>query len=1702
MTQRVKISSIIQNQVPEYVKEEYPLAVEFLRQYYTSLEGQGNTYDILQNIDHYVDVDNIVNYQSSTNLLIDVTYSDDTIFVISTDGFPERDGLVKINDEIVLYKTKTSNSFINCIRGFSGISAYKTVNNPEELVFEQTSVQEHIANDVVENLSANLFKEFFRKLKTLVAPGFEDKEFFSGLNESLFVKQSGDFYRSKGTDTSFKILFGALYGKKVQVIKPKDYLIEPSAAEYRITRDFVVEALDGDPLALVNTTLYQDEGVLKKSSGTVTNVERILRGDKTFYVISLDFEYNRDINVSGTIFGDFNIHPKTKATTVVPVGATTIDVDSTVGFPQSGELIVRLENDLNFIISYTSKSINQFYGCSGVIEELPEATDLPLDVWAYGFTPDNQEVRVRITGVLSNLEILSDTKYLDKNQTIKISNLGYNKSDERLDNWFYNCSIIYNVKQIELIDAFNFTYRITLYDKPALNLGDSITIISNDGERLSQILTEQGSVISFDDRTSFIIGGQGELNTSLVYQIRKNILRPSFRNYANTEKYQANVQNTYYDLDDQSVYVAATSIPSYDQAQLVTNDGSIELNASFSGVTFDIGVHYFYTGDAVIYASYNTNSDVLDNGIYFVKKQSATQIKLSRSRNDIDNSIFIELNGQVQGRLEFFKFVDSALNKKELQNQKLIRKVRVNPEETVDKVSTIPGAIGIFNNGVEIFSYKSTDAISYGSIENVVPTSSGSGYDVINAPIITVSDATGDGAIIYPGLVGQLEEIQVIDPGFDYLDEPKVVINGGNGSGARARVNLISFDHKQEFNALTGVDTSTNIITTLEDHRFRKNEEVIYSAQGEATIGGLVSGSSYFIGIVSADQVKLYPSLSDVISATNEINITSTGIGNHQLSSIIKKKKIRNISIENSGTNYRNKKNVIGVVGVNTASNTLKLPEHDFIDRDIVSYSTTGTPISGLSTTSLYYTKKVDDNHIRLVAISTASDPTEFYSNNIFVDLLGQGSGQHTFNHQPITVSVVGSVGVSSYSAENSYAEIQPIFTGSIQSVFVQNGGSNYGSSEIINYNRQPEFLINTGSAAQVRPIISNGQIIEVIVLNSGSNYNTPPRLVINGVGSGAVLTSVINSGLLERVIVVSSGGGYVDGETSIDVIQRGAGAKFEAKIKTWRINLVERLLNATLISEDDGVIMNSSNENYGIQYSHLYPSRKLREAVLAKKLSDGEVYFKADILSDYSNLKYHSPIIGWAYDGSPIYGPYGYASPEGGSIKALAPGYELIADESRPPLSTYPLGFFVEDYQFKNSGDLDEHNGRFCITPEFPNGTYAYFCPINLTSIEDGGPFNGYRKPVFPYVVGDTYKNKPDLFNFLSGSNQDEIDLNQEKWLRNTSYYNLSSDNSNYQFISNPNKIKPQLSKIASVTNGKIEGIDIVASGDGYSIADSVEIQNSDANGRRTKASIVSIKGKEVSSISVATTSVENVEVFPSGPSFIGITSLPHNFNDGDVVTVTTNFEFNEIRSIGVTTNSLALTQQINPTSVTGIVTYFSVVGNLEYPKIKENDLYSINNEQVKILNIDKLSSRIRVLRDQNLTSGVTTHSIGSQLKEIPNKVQLNVGFNTNYSYKSNRQFYFNPKESLGIGTIAGIGIGYTLSFSDPGAGITSLVIPTKTLYLPAHNLETGTEIIYNNNGGSSVSISTNGIANASLTNGQSLYVAKISNDLITCRC
>ena len=77
--------------------------------------------------------------------------------------------------------------------------------------------------------------------------------------------------------------------------------------------------------------------------------------------------------------------------------------------------------------------------------------------------------------------------------------------------------------------------------------------------------------------------------------------------------------------------------------------------------------------------------------------------------------------------------------------------------------------------------------------------------------------------------------------------------------------------------------------------------------------------------------------------------------------------------------------------------------------------------------------------------------------------------------------------------------------------------------------------------------------------------------------------------------------------------------------------------------------------------------------------------------------------LVGYAADGFPVYVASGPNAPEG--------SWELRSGtRESAPWGEYD-GTFREDWQFvEGSGDLDQCNGQFGVTPEFPGGIYHYY--------------------------------------------------------------------------------------------------------------------------------------------------------------------------------------------------------------------------------------------------------------------------------------------------------------------------------------------------------------------------------------------------------
>jgi hypothetical protein len=128
----------------------------------------------------------------------------------------------------------------------------------------------------------------------------------------------------------------------------------------------------------------------------------------------------------------------------------------------------------------------------------------------------------------------------------------------------------------------------------------------------------------------------------------------------------------------------------------------------------------------------------------------------------------------------------------------------------------------------------------------------------------------------------------------------------------------------------------------------------------------------------------------------------------------------------------------------------------------------------------------------------------------------------------------------------------------------------------------------------------------------------------------------------------------------------------------------------------------------------------------------DGAYHYHGmpELLVDFLGDNQGMTLVGWASDGFPVYARYGYSNTNdsNSTIKSLIPSYrlKLQPDSNRPmvltslaggpgqgntsPNTPIAMGAFTQDYEYvEGLGDLDQCNGRFGVTPEFPSGIYYY---------------------------------------------------------------------------------------------------------------------------------------------------------------------------------------------------------------------------------------------------------------------------------------------------------------------------------------------------------------------------------------------------------
>ena len=1713
---RVQLNKIIESQLPEFLVADFPKAVEFFKQYFISQEFQGGNTDLIDNLDRYIRVDNLVPevVVGKTTLSSAITASDTTITVASTKGFPDDYGLLKIGDEIITYTAKTETTFTGCIRGFSGITGYDDTTeayfsnvNRQSVIFKDTTAEAHTASSEVQNLSALFLQEFYKKLKKTFTPGFEEHKFVDGLDVGNFIKNIRSFYQSKGIEESIVILFKVLYGVEAKVIDLETRLIKPSSADYIRRELVVVEVLSGDPFKLEGQTIFKSNDL--NTNASVSEVEVFTRDNKTFYKIGLFVGYNdRDL-----IEGEFNIPGYSKVLEPVEIGDSIISVDSTIGFPAAGTLISG-----DNIITYTSKSVSQFFGCSGVTTKIEVTDPIRANEIAFGYENGDTEkkVELRITGVLSSFEALSDIPLMEEDEVISVKNVGEvinNPVEDKTYKEVFANSWIYNTKSrvnVDTINGANFAVKSDI-DKAQFRVGDSVDVLvgaSNVKASADAIITAipNNRILTLGNISSFTPAA------GVSYSIRRNLTKSRSSGVViklGQGVYIANTLNVYTDDFNEFGYVASHSLPGYQiQDEIVEStipDGTIANLGGFSNffktystVKFANPVR-FIDGDQIRYTATNPLAGLTSGETYYVKLVNGKEIYLYASKSLLTGNEFIRFGPVTATGTHNFTLVRHE--DRELSPNNILRKIPLSsPLASVKESKRNLGNIGVLVDGVEISSPDSADKIYYGPIEKFEVLNGGRDYDVINPPNITISAGVGNTAYVEPIVTGSVKKVFVDPQEFDIDDVESVTLTGGNGEGCvlepivGIRFREIEFDSRP----LTlggGVDVTNETITFRQNHGLVDGQRIIYNQNGNKPIalgqaydtnntetGKLISGDEYVVKVVNTTTIKLHINEGDALNGNAGINtlglsVPSDATGIHKFRTL-SKGNLREIKVLDGGSGYTHRKLRAKPGHVSVEYNTIEYKSHGFETGETVIYTATETSVGGLTVNNRYYVDKISDDSFKLIDLGSDGSLTTELTRKKHVDFTSVGSGYHVFQYPPITINA----NVSYAGTTGGTFTFTPLVTGIVADAYLYESGTGYGST-VLNLHKKPLITVSEGKNAQLAPIIDNGEIVAIQVLNKGDGYISMPDLVVEDrsatPGTGAILKPVIVNNRITDVVIINGGIGYSSNATSIYVRSRGFGAKFDTRVRGLHVNDAERFAD------------HSRSKSTKI-FSNLYKNNK------ENSLVHGIFGYSTDLGQNFESFDgNHSPIVGWAYDGNPIYGPFGYGEVDNiqSGVRLIKPGYELKTSsvEDRPGFTS---GFFTDDYQYTGVGDLDRHNGRFCKTPEFPNGIYAYFVGVTTSQTSND------LEPLYPYFIGESYKSEVIEENFTLDHS---FDFNNSNLVRNTFPYNVSKEEADYDFFNEGYESFEQISVVESVTQGEIDEIKVIDGGTGYKIGDKVNFDIEGTGGVGIRGEVSEIVGVAVTAIDTTLETVENATLIWDNDRQVSVYTVGGwNLENNDTVLVTglstSVVGLNGTHKIGFSTEKVSLAGTMTAYNSSPHGTFEDIFTSTNLRTVGAGSTITVSSSDgVELLTVLNNYNN-GVLRVKRYGTAGVAHSFGSDLRLNGNRITLPI---KTKEFKSNldKLAFFNAADSVGVGTTS------TLKTFTIGNVQETISVPNRSIYLPDHPFKTGDEVTFtmsNKPGTASITAANNAAQantftipdNTSLTS--TLYVINKGTDYI----
>lgn len=278
-----KIAPLVQSQFPSFYQEEGQLFIAFMKAYYEWME----------NYTQLLNLEDVTGFDAGDT----VTQADVTGTIISKTN---NSILVELN-KFAVFRCNINCDTLNPLVSSSG--AITTIVSNED--FSPLFWARHLPE--IRDIDRTLDR-FILRFKNKYLPNIQ---FTTATNKELFIKNSLDFYRAKGTERAVDLFFKLIYGFEANVYYPGDDLFKPSDNEWVNVRYLEIESADTNVNmvgqivygAVSGANAFAERLVRVKKEGRFINVLYITNLNGNFQTGENVFTKDLTNNVTAKIYG-------------------------------------------------------------------------------------------------------------------------------------------------------------------------------------------------------------------------------------------------------------------------------------------------------------------------------------------------------------------------------------------------------------------------------------------------------------------------------------------------------------------------------------------------------------------------------------------------------------------------------------------------------------------------------------------------------------------------------------------------------------------------------------------------------------------------------------------------------------------------------------------------------------------------------------------------------------------------------------------------------------------------------------------------------------------------------------------------------------------------------------------------------------------------------------------------------------------------------------------------------------------------------------------------------------------------------------------------------------------------------------------------------------------------------------------------------